>query len=138
MGLAANYTIFAIYCLLSKDSHPHAGVYQDQRSTCGLRVFYHQRLPEQRSENKECTTAQCSHGGISEHLQSPTRRQKVYLDGDRHTLGIGYHAVDFYLAGSITAPQSEAAYVISENTNFAGVKLTANPHINLFGANRAR
>lgn len=63
---------------------------------------------------------------------------KVYLDGDRYALGIGYHAVDFYLAGSITAPQSEAAYAISENPNFAGMQVTANPTINLFEVNHTR
>jgi len=62
---------------------------------------------------------------------------KVYIDGDRHTLGRGYHAVNFYLAGTVTVPRSEAAYVISENTNFAGEKLTDNPHINLFGVKQA-
>lgn len=61
---------------------------------------------------------------------------KVYLDGDRNTVGIGFHAVDFYLAGSIATPKAEATYAISENANFAGVKVTANPHINLFALNR--
>ncbi len=60
---------------------------------------------------------------------------RVYIDGNRHTLVSGYHAVSFYLAGSIAVPLAEAEYAVSGNPNFEGVPLTANPQINLFKVN---
>ena len=56
----------------------------------------------------------------------------VYVDGDRHQLGVGFHAVDFYLIHTYTASQASAEYVISANPFYNQDRLTDNPHINLF------
>jgi hypothetical protein len=64
------------------------------------------------------------------------RNSKVYVDGDRHAIGLGYHAVDFYLAGSISAPLDQADYVVSTNPAWGGRRLTANAKVNLFKAGR--
>ena len=56
----------------------------------------------------------------------------VFIDGDRHQLGIGYHAVNFYLIHTYTASPATAEYVISANPLYNQAPLTNNPHINLF------
>jgi hypothetical protein len=56
----------------------------------------------------------------------------VYVDGYRQQLGIGHHAVDFYLAGSYSTSLEEAEYVVSENSSFGEERLTSNVKVNLF------
>jgi hypothetical protein len=98
-----------------------------------MSVYQSNAQKSQRAEPLNAVTAEFQ----KIYDQLPPGR-KIYVDGERSTLGIGYHAVNFYVAGSITAPLSEAAYVISENRNVAGVQLTDNPHRNLFAMNRAQ
>jgi hypothetical protein len=57
---------------------------------------------------------------------------KVYVDGDRFKMGVGFYAVDFYLAGSYLTSLAEADYVVSENSHFNGTRLTSNDRVNLF------
>jgi len=56
----------------------------------------------------------------------------VFVDGDRHRLGIGYHALDFYLINTYSASPDSAEYVISPDPAYNQNKVTNNEHINLF------
>ena len=60
------------------------------------------------------------------------RHSKVYIDGDRNTMGIGFHAVNFYLAGSYYSSLDKAEYVVSANPYYNNSRLTYNGHVNLF------
>lgn len=57
---------------------------------------------------------------------------KIYIDGDKAEFGIGYHAVDFYLAGNYFSLLADADYVISKNNSYNARKITNNDEINLF------
>jgi hypothetical protein len=57
---------------------------------------------------------------------------RIYVDGNRQQIGIGFHAVDFYLAGSYSTTLEEADYGVSLNSGFNGERLTFNTRVNLF------
>lgn len=56
----------------------------------------------------------------------------IYVDGDKTKLGIGFHAVNFYLAGHYFSSIQKAEYIISQNKIIEKMKLTDNQIINLF------
>ncbi len=66
---------------------------------------------------------------ILDHLPPGSR---VFVDGDRHRLGIGHHAVDFYLVDTIDAPRDLARFAVSADPHFPGRRLTENARVNLF------
>ena len=57
----------------------------------------------------------------------------VFIDGDRHRLGMAHHAVDFYLIKTFSASSVKADYVISDKLPHNLKQLTNNQHLNLFG-----
>lgn len=59
-------------------------------------------------------------------------RSTVFIDGERSQLGIGFHAVDFYLIRTYSAPPVIAQYIVSANPFYNPARLTSNAHVNLF------
>ncbi len=66
---------------------------------------------------------------IDNHLPA---QSTVFIDGDRSQLGIGFHAVDYYLIQTYLASPAIADYIISANPLYNQFRLTNNPHVNLF------
>lgn len=66
---------------------------------------------------------------IYNHLPSGS---KVYVDGDRDQIAIAKHAINYYLAGSYFTSLKMADFVISENPDIKGEKLTSNDTVNLY------
>jgi hypothetical protein len=58
----------------------------------------------------------------------------VAVDGDSTRMGIGFHAVHFYLSGSFFVPLEQAEYIVSEDPSYSQEKLTNNANVNLFRA----
>lgn len=60
---------------------------------------------------------------------------KIYFDGDRKSV-VQYcrFAIDFFLADNWYVPAKDADYIISQNPDYNGIKLTSNAGFNLFKA----
>ncbi len=60
-------------------------------------------------------------------------KSRVYVDGDKNRMGLGFHAVDFYLAGRYFATPGIAQYVLTTRRLPGAQPLTSNVYIHLYG-----
>lgn len=60
-------------------------------------------------------------------------KSRVYVDGDKNTMGLGYHAVDFYLAGRYFATPASAQYVLTTRWLPGAQPLNSNRYVHLYG-----
>jgi hypothetical protein len=70
---------------------------------------------------------------VGNHLPPDAR---VFFDVSDSTLGVGYCSLDYYAAGVIRASRDSADYCLSLNADYSGMRLTDNPHVNLFAIQR--
>ena len=56
----------------------------------------------------------------------------IFIDGDRHRPGLGFHALDFYLIKTLTASPGKADFIVSDKPRPDLQQLTRNQHFNLF------
>lgn len=61
---------------------------------------------------------------------------KIFIDGNKHAMAIGHHAVDFYLSDHYFTSLEKADYIISREQPDGTIQLTKNHDINLYKVNK--